>query len=322
MESNHEPQQSLNNDLLQVASPKKATKPNDVRPRQNEKNLWTLIEQIQKNPAALASIFALMKQQIRPATIQSQKPKEQPQKKRQKRTNSNQQQQQQQNQQSSNDNKIARSRSWEMPIKTIEPPAKSCYEKRQHIIINPAEIRRIQTPDWAEASEDEKASVSNPIVDFDVEASHLRLEVYESRIIGGTEERFLHPAMAIKASDLDNELVLSPQEELKSKNYKFVEVKQPTPLFWPNRVWDKPETMMNQPLNDILFEDVQKITEITQSLDYMHYKPPSTSPKLRRSNSSSVSRARIKKRNKESTISISFMDYLTDESDFTDIEYF
>lgn len=321
MESNNAPQQSLNANLLQVASPKKAAKPNEVHPKQNEKNLWTsLIEQIKNNPTALASFFAVMNQHFRPASIQSQKPKEQPQKKRQKRTNSNLQQQQ--NQQLSNETKIARSRSWEMPTKTIEPPAKSCYEKRQHIIINPAEIRRIQTPDWVEVSEKEKTIVENPIVNFDVESSHLRLEVYESRIIGGTEERFLHPAMAIKASDLDKELVLSPQEELKSKNYKFIEIKQPTPLFWPKRAWDKPETMMTQSLNDILYEDVQKITEITQSLDYMHLKPQSSSPKLRRTNSSNISRTRIKKRNKEATITLSFVNYLTDDSDFTDIECF
>lgn len=321
MESNNGPQQTFNSDLLQVTSPKKVAKPNEVRPKQNEKSLWTsLIEQIQKNPKALASIVAVMKQQIRPASIQSQKPKDPPQKKRQKRTNSNLQQQQ--NQQLSNDTKIARSRSWEMPIKIKEPQPKSCYEKRQHIIINPAEIRRIQTPDWIEVGEEEKTPDNKPVVDFDIEASHLRLEVYESRIIGGTEERFLHPAMAIRASDLDKELVLSPQEELKKTNYKCIEVKQPTPLFWPKRAWDTPEIMMSQSMNDVLFEDVQKITEITQSLDYMHLKQQNSSPKLKRSNSTNMTRARIKKRNREAAISFSFVNYLTEDSDFTDIECF
>ncbi|KAK8900314.1 hypothetical protein M9Y10_002637 [Tritrichomonas musculus] len=318
METNHT-NQTINQDKLPVASPKKVSKPNDVRPKQIGKNFLTsILEQFQKNPAALVQILASIKQKLPPDSIQSQKPKEQPAKKRQKKATL----QHQQVQQASNDTKISRSRSWEMPIKTIEPPAKSCYEKRQHIIINPAEIRRIQTPDWVEKNEKKEEPVKDPIVGFDVEAAHLRLEVYESRIIGGTEERFLHPAMAIRASDLDNELVLSPQEELKSKNYINIEVKQPTPLFWPNRAWDKPETMMSQALNDILYEDIQKITEITQSLDYMRFKPQNASPKLKRSSSSSVARARIKKKNKELVIPISFINYLTDDSDFTDTENF
>ena len=299
----------------------------EAQPKQNEKT-WLLLsaffEQLHKNPTALASFAMMMKKQLnKPASTQPLKPKEQPAKLQQKKprkknnviNNSNEKKKK---------SLISHSRSWDKSIiKTKEPPLKSYYEKRQHIIINPAEIRRIHTPDWIESDTENYQII--PILDFDMEKAHLRLEICENRIIRGTDDRFLHPACAIEKADIDGELVLSPNEEEKLKNYKFVEVKQMTPLFWPARSWDKPETTLNQVQSDKLFSEVKTITDITQSLDigkYFHSKP-SNSSKVKRSNTApKTNKARNNRKIRDSTLTFSIINYLTDDSDFTDLEDF
>ena len=276
-----------------------------------------IIEQIQKNPA-LIQCFKVINQQV--STQPQIPPIKSPPKKKPPRPPSAP---------PPADTKIAHSRSWELPVKMKEPPAKSFYEKRQHIIVDPSQIKRIHTPDWVlhdsnsqNPSTSPKQIENNPITDFDQVASHFRLEVYESRIINGIEKRFQHPANAINASDLDGELELTPTEEKKLQNYEKVDIKQPIPYFWPQRVWDSQEPQMTQTLNNILFSDVQKITQITSSLTFFHSKSAPSSPKLRRSNSARIPRHKTHKKSKDILLNISFNNYLTDDSEFTDLEDF
>ncbi|OHT04592.1 hypothetical protein TRFO_27855 [Tritrichomonas foetus] len=323
METYSSPKAAPFNESFESVAPKDPSESTDSQPEQNKKNfliLTAFIEQLHKNPTALASFVAVMRQQInRSPSVQPQKPKEIPTKLPQKKTRKKSAPQ-------SPESKISHSRSWETtPIRTKEPPPKSCYHKRQHIIINPAEIKRIQTPDWVDADVSPVIPEVKPILDYEMEKSHIRLEIYENRIIGGVEERFIHPASAINASDLDGELILTPQEELKTKNYKFIDVVQPTPLFWPKRCWDTPENMMTREQNDKVSNEVRIVTEISQSLEIgrgPHSRPPSTSPKIRRSSSSRANKTRANKRARDSILNISFVNYLTDDSDFTDNENF
>ena len=42
-----------------------------------------------------------------------------------------------------------------------------------------------------------------------------------------------------------------------------------TPLFWPARSWDKPETTLNQVQSDKLFSEVKTITDITVVMKFL-----------------------------------------------------
>ncbi|KAH0787877.1 hypothetical protein GPJ56_008226 [Histomonas meleagridis] len=172
------------------------------------------------------------------------------------------------------------------PLKIKEPPKKSIYEKRQRIIINPSEIRRIQTPDWTVYEHDDHPEIPSPRSDFhfDIVKEHHRLEVCEYRIINGIDKKYGHPAYCIDAADESEDLNLLPFEIEKYQNYECKVYPQKVPTFWPPRVWDKEDNKFSQDESDQLLSLIVSSKSLeTEVRRVVRSRTPSVKPKSRKS---------------------------------------
>ena len=131
--------------------------------------------------------------------------------------------------------------------------------------------RRIQTPDW-EQNISSNPLPKAPIVSskqtyqtdiepywgsFDMIEKHRRIELFESRIIWGLDDKHLHPAHALHAASCGIPFVMTSEENKKSNRYENQTVKTVIPKFWESRVWDKPENMLDELQSDTIIDQIQ-----------------------------------------------------------------
>ena len=167
--------------------------------------------------------------------------------------------------------------------KIKEPPPRSIYEKRQRIIINPSEIKRIHTPDWTTIAPTDQYESFSSDFNFDIAKEHHRLEVCEYRIINGIDKKYGHPAYCIDAADESEDLNFLPFEIEKSQNYECKIFPQKIPTFWPARAWDKEENKFSQDESDQLLSLIMTSKSIeTEPRRVARSRTPSSKPKSRK----------------------------------------
>lgn len=187
-------------------------------------------------------------------------------------------------------------------------------------------IKRVLTPTWEDTdtiSSPEADSIvqSRQVPDFSIEAVHGKMEYHEARIQMGMDDEFKHPAMATRAAERNQEIVLNRDEAERFNRYKTEGIIQPKPLFWTDRVWDLPDNVMTEEQSKALTDRIEN------SYEHPKHEGPSTpkpkaSPKNRPKKSASQSN-RNRRFYQESIVSLTTVSFETDdEDDLTDYDLF
>ncbi|KAH0793777.1 hypothetical protein GPJ56_002329 [Histomonas meleagridis] len=184
-------------------------------------------------------------------------------------------------------------------------------------------VKRIKTPDWIENKEPISPQISQessplvPFEEFNFVKEHQMIELFEARIISGIEEDFYHPAQARDLAAESFDVVMTKEETEKSDRYQCTMLPEKTPLFWPERVWDTPESMMTEEESNSLKSEIETINILPKEFPKP---PPPRSPtpsQHKRSHSSNTKRSRH-----NFVVQIQFGSIDTDDDDFTDFSDF
>jgi hypothetical protein len=214
-----------------------------------------------------------------------------------------------------------------------EPPPRPKKQKKkpEYLLNPPVPIKRsrsailppprnIHTPDWCDASFEELAPVA--VGPFDIPSAHRILEICESRIQRGEDPAHRHPALARVASTDD--MVLSAKEVEMGERYAEVRTDELVPGFWPERVWDRDQTRMNEAETERLRQRLENILLAENAL------LPSFAPKLKRASSTAPVRKASTKTGRQkfvsrkgsemTVVSVDFRNFQTDneETDWED----
>lgn len=201
------------------------------------------------------------------------------------------------------------------PVKIKEPKSKSLYEKRQTIIINSSEVKRVLTPICNNAiSDGSNETIIELPKNYDLIEQHKRLEVFENRIINGLISKYGHPAYSIKAAEEEENLNLNETEMEKADRYECMETPQKIPNFWPERVWDKPNDIFNKEESDKmkkLIVSSREVLELSRRIQRAKSTSSITKSSVYRSNSTQKIKQNIKK---NYIVQLSMIDFETDPS--------
>lgn len=168
--------------------------------------------------------------------------------------------------------------------------------------------RNIKTPEWSAADETYLDAVA--VEPFDFTDKHKQLEVFESRIQFG-DDMYQHPIMALTALEQTTGNVLSKAEVELADRYEEIVDTRKAPKFWPQRIWDNPETVMGDEESQIL---KRRITTVIDEIDQQVAELAKTKP-VRRNSHAGNTRARAN----STMIRCDFTRYETD-SDWTDVD--
>lgn len=211
--------------------------------------------------------------------------------------------------------KVAQKQKVVKPVKIKEPKSKSMYEKRQTIIINSAEVKRVLTPNDVEVGNIEETEEKIVLPkNYDLIEQHKRLEVCENRIINGVNNKYGHPAFSVKAAEEEENLNLNEAELQKAERYQCLETPQKIPDFWPERVWDRPDDVLSREDSEKMKKLIVSSREVLE-LSRKIQRSKSTTSLPKNSFSRSNSAQKIKQNNKKNfVIQLSMTDFETDHS--------
>lgn len=200
------------------------------------------------------------------------------------------------------------------PRKQKKPEFKQCVSRGVRHVYQPY-LRDISTPDWSgDFSSTEQLNI---IENFDRVKAHREMEIYEARILGGGDVLHCHPILARKAKEEDCGLVLSRLEYEKSQRYETVPVIEKVPGFWPERVWDRPETRMTKAETEETEKKLRAEEEKIMEICAIERVNPIVTPKRTQSGAG----VKVKKM-KSTTVKLDPIYYLTDDSDATEVDDF
>lgn len=164
------------------------------------------------------------------------------------------------------------------------PPIRSHFITRHNTPPAMQPIKRVLTPDWVQETE----SSPNPLdgtdtstFNFDIIDAHRKIEVYECRITYGDDAQHVHPALARELAMEDLPTVFTREESERYENYEEHPFLRRTPLFWTERVWDTPQSMMTMEESDALQAEIEQVTNIV-IVPKPVKAPPSPRPRGRR----------------------------------------